>query len=60
MKAIDFERFLARHALGLIQKHNCMLICHRLPSPGEVVRRNKILFKKNDTQMWTFNTITMK
>lgn len=59
-KAIEFERFLANHALGLIEKNNVMLICHKLPCSGEVYRRNKVAFKKNDTEIWTFNTITMK
>lgn len=58
-EAIDFEKFLAGYALNLIEKHEVMLICHKLNCPGETFRRSKVELKKNDTTIWNFNTVIM-
>ena len=58
--AVDFERFLAKYALDLINKNNVMLICHKHDCSGETFRRSKIEFKKNETIIWNFNTTIMK
>jgi hypothetical protein len=59
-EAGEFEKFLAGYALNLIEKNNVMLVCHKLDILGEIVRRNKIEFKKIGTSLWNFNTIIMK
>lgn len=59
-EAVDFERFLAGHALELIDKHEIMLILHKHDCAGETLRQAKIEFKKNKTTMWNFNTTIMK
>ena len=60
LKAGEFEKFLSNYALGLIQKNEVMLICHKLDCFGEDLRRNRVAFKKNNTVIWNFNTIIMK
>ena len=37
-----------------------MLICHKHDCAGEIFRRSKIEFKKNETTLWNFNTTIMK
>ena len=60
MKVGEFEQFLTKYALNLIQSHEIMLICHKLDCHGEDLRRNRVAFKKNDTVIWNFNTLIMR
>jgi hypothetical protein len=59
-EAIEFERFLAGYAYDLFNKYECVLVCHKLDCSGELLRRNKIEFKKNETVMWNFNRVVMR
>ena len=43
-----------------MEKNHVMLICHKLDIIGEIVRRNKIDFKKIGTTVWNFNTVIMR
>ncbi|RNA24251.1 charged multivesicular body 1a [Brachionus plicatilis] len=56
----EFEIFLAKFAFETLEKSEVMLICHKLDISGEIVRRNKVEFKKFGTNMWNFNTVVMQ
>jgi hypothetical protein len=60
IKAIDFERFLAKQVLKDVTENNCMIILHRHYCSGENIRLSLIQFRKHGIELKTYNRIVMK